>query len=91
VTTITEAIQACALGYLAHRAAGSVSMVRVVAGPAAGALAMVAVALLAGDSLPAFLAAGAAYVLVTLLVERRLYPADVERFTGLVRARLGRA
>jgi O-antigen/teichoic acid export membrane protein len=91
VTTITEAVQALALGLLARRVVGKVSARRILAGPVLGAAAMAAVALALGTSLAAFAAAGAAYVVVVVLAERALFPADLERFTGVIQARLGRA
>ncbi|MCW2989716.1 MAG: Polysaccharide biosynthesis protein [Solirubrobacterales bacterium] len=91
VTTITEAVQALALGLLARRFAGRVSARRILTGPVLGAAAMAAVALAAGTGIAAFAAAGATYLVVVVLAERALFPDDLGRFTGVVRARLGRA
>ncbi|MFL5844532.1 MAG: flippase [Solirubrobacteraceae bacterium] len=91
VTTITEAVQALALGVLARRVAGPVSVRRITTSPVLGAAAMAGVALVTGTSVLAFAAAGAAYLIVVIGAERALFPADLARFTGYVQARLGRA
>lgn len=91
VTTITEVVQAVALGMVARRLVGPVSLKRIASGPALGAVAMIAMALVAGSGAIAFAATLATYAVVALAVERALFPADLQRFTAGVRARLGRA
>lgn len=91
VTTITEAVQALALAILARPLTGPVSLRRILSGPLLAAAAMVGVGLAAGDSASGFAAAAATYLMVIVAAERILFPDDLERFTGLLRSRLGRA
>ena len=91
VTTITEAVQAGVLLFVGWRMVGAVSLRRILAGPVVAGAAMTAVGLAAGAELHWLLAAAAVYLLVIVAVERALYPADVARLGGLLRARLGRA
>lgn len=88
VTTITEVVQALVLLFLGWRMVGAVSLRRILAGPVVAALAMAAVALAAGTSLAAFVAAGATYLLVIAIAERTLFPEDVTRLAAAVRRRL---
>lgn len=91
VTTITEIAQALVLLYIGWRLAGAVSPRRILAGPLAGGVAMAGVALALGASVAAVVAAVVAYAVVALATERVLFPQDLARLTGAVRARLGRA
>lgn len=91
VTTITEAVQAVALGVLAWQQTGPLSLRRILSGPLLAVAAMVGVALMLGDGAVAFALAGATYLVVIVAAERALYPADLERATGVLRRRVGRA
>ena len=76
-TSASQLLIAVVLLVAAIRATGAVSPVRVLAGPAVGCAALVGVAAVAGVSLVTLVLAGAAYVLVLVSVEHRLYPDDV--------------
>jgi O-antigen/teichoic acid export membrane protein len=87
VTSISEALLAAAILVYARRVAGPISLRRILVGPVAGCVAMACVAVLAGASLPALAGAAAAYAVVVLVVERRLFPADLSLLLAAVRRR----
>jgi O-antigen/teichoic acid export membrane protein len=91
VTTITEAVQAIVLLYVAWRMVGAVSLRRILTGPLLAGAAMAAVGILVGGDVAWLLPVTGVYLLVILAVERALFPSDLARVEGAVRARLGRA
>lgn len=91
VTTITEAVQMVALLVIGLRITGRIDARRVLAGPLAGAAALVAVALLLPGGLIWAIPAGAAYVVAVVAVERALFPDDLGGFVAAARRRIGRA
>ncbi len=86
-TTICELLVALVLSWFAVRAAGRISLVRVLAGAVAGTLAMCAVALILGLGWVGLIVSLPVYVAVLLAVERRLFPDDVEVLLGALRRR----
>ena len=86
-TTISEATRTAALLYHSVRATGPLRLWRIVLAPAAGTVGIAAVALGAGTSLPALPLALAAYAGCAYLVERRLFPDDLELIRDAVRRR----
>jgi O-antigen/teichoic acid export membrane protein len=84
-TSISELLLAVVLSVAVWRVTGPISLGRVLAGPAAGCAALAAVAVVAGASLATLAVGAAAYTAVLLVVERRLYPADVRLLLGVVR------
>jgi O-antigen/teichoic acid export membrane protein len=84
-TSISQLLIAVVLSVAVWRVTGPLSLGRVLAGPVAGSAAMAAVAAVAGASLPTLALGAAAYALVLLVVERRLFPADVRLLLGVVR------
>lgn len=87
-TSISQLLVAVALGAFALRATGGIDPARVLAGPVAGTIAAVAaMALLRDHVLAAIIAAGAVYLLVVYIVERRAYPDDLAVITDLLRRR----
>jgi O-antigen/teichoic acid export membrane protein len=85
VTSISEALLALILVLAVRRIAGSVSVFRVFTGPLAGCAAIAAAAALPGPDAISIALAAVAYPLVLLLVERRLFPADVRMVLSAVR------
>jgi O-antigen/teichoic acid export membrane protein len=76
-TTVCEATHAALMIGFAVHATGRIRVMRILAGPLAGAAAMAGVALALGDGLAGIVLASAAYVAVLLAVERRAFPADL--------------
>ena len=74
LTSLSELLLAAACVVTVVRISGPVSVRRIATGPAAGCLAIGAVALLAGTGLVALALALVAYALVLVFVERRLFP-----------------
>jgi O-antigen/teichoic acid export membrane protein len=91
ITTITEISLAIVSMIFAVRLTGRISLRRILAGPVVGGAAMVGVALVLPDELPALAAALAAYTVVAIICERLLYPDDMARLAATLRGRLGRA
>lgn len=90
VTTLTEALQAVVLITISLRITGRLAAGRILAGPLAGAAAMVAAAVALPGGLLWLLPSVAVYLLVAAGTERLLYPADLTRITTAVRRRFGR-
>jgi O-antigen/teichoic acid export membrane protein len=76
-TTVCEATLAALMIGFAVRATGPIDFRRILAGPAAGAVAIAAAALALGDGPAGIAAAAAGYVAVLVAVERRLFPDDL--------------
>lgn len=66
----------------ALRTTGRVSLVRIVAGPAAGGLAIVAVALVTGTGILGLALAAVAYPVALVVTEWWLFPADIRLLVG---------
>jgi O-antigen/teichoic acid export membrane protein len=86
-TTISELTVAIVLTTFAVRATGPISPLRILAGPVAGSLAMCGVALALGMGWAGLLVAVPAYAAGLLLVERALFPADLEVIASMLRRR----
>jgi O-antigen/teichoic acid export membrane protein len=76
-TSISEVTLAVAMTFFVLRLSGRISFVRIVAGPAVGAAAMLAVWAAGPETIAIAAAALAAYVLAALAVERALFPDDL--------------
>jgi O-antigen/teichoic acid export membrane protein len=76
-TTITELTRCLVVAALTTSVVGALDARRIAAGPLLGLGAMVATRVAAGDGWAVLAVAGAAYVVVLVLAERRLFPLDV--------------
>jgi O-antigen/teichoic acid export membrane protein len=76
-TSISEASMAVLLVGFCLRRIGRISVSRILAGPAIGCAAITVVALVGGANIPTLAVAAVTYLLVLLIVERLLHPADV--------------
>lgn len=86
-TTATELARAFVLVLLLRRLAGGFDALRVLAGPLAGCLGMLAVWLALGEHLLVIPVAAAAYMAVLLAYERLRHPGDVRLIAGALARR----
>jgi len=86
-TSITEAAGALLMTVFALRATGRVSLRRIATGPVVASAAMGAVAAALGGGVLGIVGAAVAYPVVLLLVERRLFPADLKLIGDSLRRR----
>jgi O-antigen/teichoic acid export membrane protein len=77
VTSLSEATLAVLLTGLALRATGAISLSRIALGPAIACCGMALVALGLGTNLAGLVVAVVSYPIVLVVVERRLFPADL--------------
>jgi O-antigen/teichoic acid export membrane protein len=85
VTSLSELTLAVLMTGAALRVTGRLSAPRILAGPLAGAGAMVAAALVAGTGLGGLALALLAYPVTLFLVEHRLHPGDLRLLADMVR------
>jgi O-antigen/teichoic acid export membrane protein len=78
VTTVSELTLAVLFGIATLRLTGPISIARIAAGPLIACAGMVGVALALGSGWVALGGGIAAYAILLLVVERRLFPADVQ-------------
>ncbi len=86
-TSITEAAGALLMTTFALRATGRISLRRIAVGPVVASAAMGAAAAALGVGVLGIAAAAVAYPVVLLLVERRLFPADLKLIADSLRRR----